>query len=65
MPHAFSLENHPNPFNPMTTIKYSIAGGGVVADPVKLAIYDVLGREVSVLVNEAKASGVDNSPFLC
>ena len=50
----FSLEkNYPNPFNPTTTIEYSIG----IAGPTKLMIYDILGREVVSLVNEYKQIG--------
>jgi hypothetical protein len=53
-PTGWRLEqNFPNPFNPTTVVRYQVP---VVSD-VKLAVYDVLGREVSVLVNERKASG--------
>jgi hypothetical protein len=57
----FVLEqNYPNPFNPLTIIKYTIAGGreqgsGITA--VKLVVYDLLGMEVAVLVNERKTQG--------
>jgi hypothetical protein len=44
---------YPNPFNPRTTIRYEVPG----ATHVNLTVYDVLGREVSVLVNEKKPSG--------
>ncbi len=44
---------YPNPFNPRTTIKYDSPG----ATKVNLTVYDILGREVSVLVNERKAPG--------
>ena len=51
---TFSLEkNYPNPFNPTTTIEYSIG----IAGPTKLMIYDILGREVVSLVNEYKQIG--------
>ncbi len=51
---AFELrQNFPNPFNPATEIHYSVSG----TDPVKLAVFDVLGREVAVLVNEKKPAG--------
>jgi hypothetical protein len=46
-------QNYPNPFNPITTIKYSIKYGGLVT----LKIYDILGTEVKVLVNENKETG--------
>lgn len=46
-------QNYPNPFNPVTNIKFSIPKAGFV----KLAVYDMLGREVSVLVNEVKQAG--------
>jgi photosystem II stability/assembly factor-like uncharacterized protein len=53
-------QNYPNPFNPATVIKYTVGGtrlqesGG---SDVKLAVYDLLGREVAVLVSEKKAPG--------
>jgi len=60
-PSTFGLEqNYPNPFNPTTTIGYTIAGTGHEAlgtSRVKLAVYDLLGREVALLVNEPKAPG--------
>ena len=51
---TFSLkENYPNPFNPTTTIEYSIA----IAGPTTLFVYDVLGREVIKLVDEYRPIG--------
>lgn len=47
------LQNHPNPFNPTTVIRYQLS----LASPVTLAVYDLLGREVAVLVQENKAPG--------
>ncbi len=41
--------NYPNPFNPETTIPYTVGGGSVV--PVSLHIYDITGRRVATLVN--------------
>jgi photosystem II stability/assembly factor-like uncharacterized protein len=53
-PKEFSLsQNFPNPFNPKTTIKYDIAKLG----DVKLIIYDILGREITTLVNEPLQPG--------
>lgn len=46
-------QNFPNPFNPTTQIGYSVPEFGFVT----LKIYDVLGKEVSVLVGEEKSSG--------
>jgi hypothetical protein len=53
-PLEYRLEaNYPNPFNPSTTIKYTVAQAGMV----KLAIYDILGREVRSLVNTNMPAG--------
>ena len=52
-------QNFPNPFNPTTTIKYTIPiniGTGQTSI-VRLKVYDVLGREVAVLVNERQQQG--------
>ena len=54
-PIAFGLkQNYPNPFNPSTVIQYSVA----VGEHVSLRIYDLLGREVSTLVDEIRTPGV-------
>lgn len=53
-PVAFAIEqNFPNPFNPATTIQYSIPRSAKVT----LKVYDVLGRLVAVLVDEQKNAG--------
>ena len=70
LPLEFALsQNYPNPFNPVTKIKYTIpnthsplpggAGGGLVT----LKVYDVLGREVTTLVNETKQPGAYEVEF--
>jgi len=54
LPTSYSLEqNYPNPFNPVTNVEFRIKNEG----KVKLAVYDLLGREVAVLVNERKPVG--------
>lgn len=55
VPDAFSFgQNFPNPFNPYTTIKFAIPNVNSDNSPidVKLAVYDILGREVATIVNE-------------
>ncbi len=53
-PSRYILEqNYPNPFNPTTNISYSIPNTGYVS----LKVYDALGREAAVLVNEVKPAG--------
>jgi len=49
--------NYPNPFNPVTTIQFSIPDVGT-RQGVSLRIYDVLGNEVATLVNEEKPAGI-------
>lgn len=52
-PDQFALEqNYPNPFNPSTKIRYKIAQ----SEFVKLTIFNLLGKEVSVLVNERQTA---------
>jgi len=59
-PSVFYLgQNYPNPFNPSTHIKYSIPADGVVA----LKVYDLLGREVSTLVNDYQQAGTFDVVF--
>ncbi|MCU0414199.1 MAG: T9SS type A sorting domain-containing protein [Ignavibacteriaceae bacterium] len=54
IPLVYALEqNYPNPFNPSTTIKYSIADEGFV----KLVIFNMLGEEVTTLVNTQQKAG--------
>jgi hypothetical protein len=52
-------QNYPNPFNPSTTIKYELP----TSTMVKLSVYDLLGREVSVLVNARMDAGVHEVRF--
>jgi len=54
----FNLSAYPNPFNPSTIIRYNIpANFNNKTDKVILKIFDILGREVTTLVNEDKSAG--------
>ncbi|MDZ7625229.1 MAG: T9SS type A sorting domain-containing protein [Ignavibacteriaceae bacterium] len=59
-PNNYNLaQNYPNPFNPSTTIQFSIPQ----RSNVTLKVYDVLGNEVTTLVNEEKERGVYTISF--
>ncbi|HSD64146.1 MAG TPA: T9SS type A sorting domain-containing protein [Ignavibacteriaceae bacterium] len=54
LPHDFMLsQNYPNPFNPTTSIQYEVPAGS----NVKIIVYDALGKQVAVLVDEYKDAG--------
>lgn len=54
LPEAFNLkQNYPNPFNPITTIEYQVSNSSLVT----IKVYDLIGREVAILVNEVKQPG--------
>jgi len=59
IPSSFQLyQNYPNPFNPYTTIQYSIPLNEKREQKnVKLIVYDILGNEIAVLVDEQKSPG--------
>ena len=60
IPSAYVLEqNYPNPFNPSTSIRFELPSSGLTT----LTVYDLLGREVSVLVNDVKEAGEYSVPF--
>ncbi len=60
LPEEYVLyQSYPNPFNPSTTIKYSIPQ----SSDVSIKVYDILGREVEVLVDEYKTIGTYNVEF--
>jgi len=53
-PNYFYLhQNHPNPFNPTTRIRYDLAENGLV----NITIYDMMGRIVKTLVNGSQTAG--------
>jgi hypothetical protein len=59
-PDEFYLyQNYPNPFNPFTVIKFELPA----AENVILRIYDILGREVTVLLNEFRQAGIHEIKF--
>jgi hypothetical protein len=59
-PLAYTLsQNFPNPFNPSTVIQYQIPGAG----PVRLTVYDILGREVATLVDGVQQPGTHEARF--
>ncbi len=60
IPSEFSLhQNYPNPFNPSTTISFELPGNS----NVKLAVYNLLGEEVKVLVNSTLSAGTHKIEF--
>jgi len=60
VPNSFQLfQNYPNPFNPGTTIQYSIPN----ASFVELKVFDLLGRELCVLVNKKQEAGTYQVQF--
>jgi hypothetical protein len=60
IPEQYSLsQNYPNPFNPKTIINYELR----ITNLVKLTVYDVIGHEVAVLVNEKQLPGTYEVEF--
>jgi hypothetical protein len=60
IPTVFSMDqNYPNPFNPTTVISYQLSA----VRQTSLIVYDVIGREVAVLVNEVKEAGYYSTQF--
>jgi hypothetical protein len=60
IPDEFVLyQNYPNPFNPVTKIKYSIPEKSLV----NLKVFDMLGREITTLVNQEKKPGIYEAEF--
>ncbi len=58
--YSYSLkQNYPNPFNPSTTIRYSVPKESFVT----ITVYNILGQEISTLVNEEKNPGIYEIKF--
>ena len=57
----FLSQNYPNPFNPSTTIEFGLPEAG----KVKLAVYDITGREVAVLLNADVSAGRHHVNWSC
>jgi hypothetical protein len=59
-PVEYSLsQNYPNPFNPSTKISFVLPK----ADKVKIVVFDLLGKEIAVLVNESRTAGTHSIDF--
>jgi hypothetical protein len=60
LPSTFALgQNYPNPFNPATVIKYQLPNSSNVI----IKVFDILGKEVSTLVNERIEAGYHQVEF--
>ena len=55
----FLFQNHPNPFNPVTRIQYSLPSNGNVV----MQVYDTRGREIATLIDEVKSAGKHEVEF--
>ena len=53
------MQNYPNPFNPSTSISFSIPQAGLV----KLSVYDILGNEIEILVDDYLGAGNYTTSF--
>jgi hypothetical protein len=61
VPKEYSLkQNYPNPFNPVTNIEFSVPKAGLI----KISVYDILGKEIGVLVNERLSAGSYKVDFI-
>ena len=59
VPTEYQIDNYPNPFNPTTTINYQLPENGFVT----IKVYDMLGKEISTLVNGNRTAGYHNVTF--
>jgi hypothetical protein len=57
IPKQFSLnQNYPNPFNPTTSISFSVP----IKSKVEINVYDIMGNEVDILLNDVVPSGIQS-----
>ncbi|BDQ01594.1 PQQ-dependent sugar dehydrogenase [Ignavibacterium sp.] len=62
LPKSFELrQNFPNPFNPSTKISFTVPDG--INNKVTLKVFDLLGNEITTLINETKSAGVYEVEF--
>ena len=59
VPSAIRIANYPNPFNPVTTLQYTVTSDG----PVTLRVFDLLGRVVATSVDGPQAAGMHTVQF--
>ena len=60
IPTSFSLgQSYPNPFNPQTTITFSVPSAG----DVRIDVFDILGRQITTLVDEVVSPGTFQATF--
>jgi hypothetical protein len=52
-------QNYPNPFNPTTKIRFNVANDGLIS----IKLYNLLGQEVKILLNEFKEKGIYEVDF--
>ena len=57
------FQNYPNPFNSVTSIKFKVASTGRSSQSIILKVYDILGREVTILMNEKLQPGAYKMNF--
>ncbi len=64
LPLEFGLaQNFPNPFNPSTVIRFTVGTQDLASLPIRLTVYDILGREVAVLVDGQMSAGAHQVRF--
>ena len=59
LPTEFAVFSYPNPFNPSTTLRYSLAEDAEVT----LAVYDMMGREIAMLVRSQQSAGFHSAQW--